>query len=151
MADRLSSRERMLATINHQEPEHIPLWFNWYYGDTQLIQWDGIDVVDRAERVIAFGLDDTMRLDVPYSVHPEASSKVWVEHPAESRYPLICKEWYTPKGTMRQVVRRTDDWNAPEFKYHYENDLPLAASFVQPRTVEWPVKDVEDIEKMEYF
>jgi uroporphyrinogen-III decarboxylase len=107
MAERLSSRERMLAAINHQEPDYVPLWFNWYYKDTQILQWD--DIVDRAERVLAMGLDDTIRIDVPESVHPETSTRVWVEHPADSRYPLIHKEYYTPKGAMRQIVKQTEE------------------------------------------
>jgi hypothetical protein len=101
MAAGLSSRERMLAAINHVEPDYVPLWFNWHYKDTQILQWD--DIVDRAERVLAMGLDDTIRIDVPESVHPETSTRVWVEHPADSRYPLIHKEYYTPKGAIHQA------------------------------------------------
>jgi uroporphyrinogen decarboxylase len=151
MASRLSSRERMLATINHQEPDYVPLWFNWYYKDTQILKWD--DIVDRAERVLAMGLDDTIRIDVPESVHPETSTRVWVEHPADSRYPLIHKEYYTPKGAMHQIVKQTDDYDDPEYwqKKGGLDVVGLANNYGVPRTVEWPVKGIEDLEKLAYF
>jgi uroporphyrinogen decarboxylase len=142
MRDELSSRERMLAAIDHREPDHIPLWFNWHYEHTQLLDWD--DTVDRVEAVLDMGLDDTMRINAPLSIHPDVRSRVWVEHPTDSRYPLIHKEWYTPKGTLTQVVQRTADWEGGD-------DVDVIGDLNVPRSLEFPIKTMEDIEKLAYF
>lgn len=142
MSNSTSSRERMLATIEHQEPDYIPLWFNWQHRPTQILNWD--DTVERAERVLDMGLDETMLINVPLSVDPAVSSKVWVEHACDSRYPLIHKEWYTPKGVLRQVVQRTDDWTGSD-------DVDLIGDLNVPRSLQFPVKGLEDIEKLDCF
>ena len=151
MPKRLTSRERMLLAINHQEADYVPLWFNWHYKDTQILQWD--EPIERAERVLAMGLDDTILIGVPDSVHPETSTRVWVEHPENSRYPLIHKEYHTPKGVMHQIVKQTDDFDDPEYwqKNGGLDVVGLANNYGVPRTVEWPVKGIEDLEKLACF
>ena len=142
MGSSMSSRERMLAAIDHQEPDHIPLWFNWQHRPTQILDWT--DTVERAEQVLDMGLDETMLINAPLSVHPAVSSKVWVEHPHNSRYPLIHKEWHTPKGVLRQVVQRTDDWAGGD-------DVGIIGDLNVPRSLQFPVKGLEDVEKLDYF
>ena len=137
----LSSRERMLAAITHREADYIPLWFNWQTS-TQILTWK--DTVERAEKVLDMGLDETMVIHAPHSVHPEMTSRVWVDHPAESRYPLIHKEWYTPKGTLRQVVQKTEDWGAGD-------DVGITGDHNVPRSLEFPLKGLEDLERLDYL
>ncbi len=138
----LTSRERLLAAINHEEPDYIPLWFNWHYKRTQVLEWD--DIVDRADRVLDMGLDDTMLVNVPLSTDPSVTSRTWVDHPADSRYPLIHKEWQTPSGILRQVVQKTKDWEG-------KDDVGLTGDLNVPRSLEFPIKGFEDIEKLDYL
>ena len=138
----LSSRERMLAAINHQEADHIPLWFNWQYKHTEILDWD--DIVARAERVLDMGLEDTMLVNAPLSVDPAVHSRVRVEQEVGGRYPLIRKEWHTPKGTLRQVVKKTEDWTGGD-------DVGITGDLNVPRSIEFPVKGLEDVEKLDYF
>jgi len=142
-SNRLSSRERMLAAINHQEPDYVPLWFNWHYRDTQILKWN--DPLDRAEKVLReLGLDDTLLLGAPLSVAPEVTTRVWRETRDDLRYPLISKEYYTPKGTLRQVVQETEDWEHP-------GEVGIIGDLNVPRSLEFPVKDLEDIERLKYL
>jgi len=142
MVRQWSSRERMLAAIGHQQADHIPLWFNWQNGPTQILTWSSM--VERVERVLEMGLDDTMVIGVPHSVHPDVTSRVWVDHPALSRYPLIHKEWYTPAGTLRQVVQKTEDWGE-------RDDVGVTGDLNVPRSVEFPLKGEEDLQKLDYL
>ena len=146
MGKALSSRERMLAAINLQEPDYSPLWVQWAHKPTQILDWT--DPVDRAEKVLDMGLDETVRIDVPFSVHPDVTSKVWVEHPTDSRYPLIHKEWSTPKGVIKQVVQKTPDWEAEATR---SDDLKIMDDWNVPRSLEFPVKDLSDLEKLDYL
>jgi hypothetical protein len=138
----LSSRERMLAAIGHQEADHVPLWFNWHYRNTQLLVWD--DIVERAERVLEMGLDDTMLINAPLSRDPTLTSVAWVDHPTTSRYPLIHKEWHTPAGVVRQVVQKTEDWSEGD-------NVSLVGDLNVPRSIEFPVKGLADVNKLDSF
>ncbi|MBN1400469.1 MAG: hypothetical protein JXA74_06510 [Anaerolineae bacterium] len=143
MSSRLwSSRDRLLAAIGHQEADHVPLWFNWQYRRTEILNWD--DIVDRADRVLDMGLDDTMLVNAPLSVDPAVTSQVWVEHPADSRYPLVHKVWCTPDGPLRQVVQKTDDWSGGD-------DVGLTGDLNVPRSLEFPIKTLADVERLDHF
>ena len=82
MKTNMNSHDRILCTINHQEPDHVPLFFSLYnYGDMYDQrsnfsfgnQWrydakrefSGKNFIKRAEETLRLGLDDTLRIEPP--------------------------------------------------------------------------------------
>ena len=167
MRDRLSSRERLLAAIGHKEPDHVPLWSLWW-PDSQLVSFRSS--IERTERLLDLGLDDTLRLEVPHRIpasyiHDLLSeldyvsrtrelaglsgvvTRVWRDVPANSSYSLIHKEYDTPAGTLQQVVKQTDAWPAGL-------DIPLLGGIADQNVscgVEFVVKSPEDLDKLQYL
>ncbi len=139
MNQEMSSRERLLTTIDHQEPDHVPLCFRGV-APLEHLWRDGLS---RTEALLAMGIDDQVSLRYPWMYHPDVKVRQWRDTESDPKYPLICKELDTPAGTLRFRVRETDDWQ-PE-------DLPLKHDYNVPRAVEWLIKGPEDLPKLEYI
>jgi len=163
----LSSRERLLAAMRHEKPDHVPLWSLWW-PDGQLVQFNSS--LERTEKLLALGLDDTLRLEVPHRIPAPVrhdllseldyvgregawaglegvATRVWRERPEDSRYPLLCKEYTTPAGTLRQVVKETEVWVVPD-------DIPFIGGYADLNVssgVEFLVKGEQDLEPLRYL
>lgn len=136
-----SSRERILCTIGHEEPDHIPLWSLWT-ADFLPSRWQ--DPTKRVPEVLELGLDDSLWLSPPWGKSLEVRTRCWMERPAGSRYPLLMKEYDTPKGTLRQVVKRTADWA-------HGDDIPIVSNMNVSRGVEFLVERRDDLPKLAYL
>jgi uroporphyrinogen decarboxylase len=141
----LSSRERLLTAIDHREPDRVPFLFNLFDLPQQALpahlRHEG--EVQRAERFVAAGFDDTLHLSAPWRLHPEVTTRVWKEHPAGEPSPLLHKVYETPKGPLHQTVRQTEDW--PE-----GDDVGVFSDFNVPRAVRFLIETEEDVEKLPY-
>lgn len=138
----LSSRERMLAAINCEEPDHVP-FVPSFIGPWVDEYWKGKGwMMD----MLRMGLDQCVGLNAPWSHHPDVKVRKWKEHPSGHRYPLIFKVYETPAGNLRQVMNQTEDWP-------HGDDIPLLSDFVVAggRSVEYLIKGSEDIEKLRYL
>ena len=143
-----SSRERMLAAINHQEPDHVPLYLHFYatFGRPQdaappELRWS--DQFERAEKLVRhLKIDDVLALD---AVRPLNLSTVDVrvrkDHPPSEEHPLLSKTYDTPRGPLRQVVRQTPDWP-------HGDDIPFVSDYSVPRATEYLIKGPEDLERL---
>ena len=107
----MSSRERMLAAIQRQETDHVP--FSPYVvvcssmWHQEPLAWN--DQIERAERLLELGLDPTFDLWLPDPLpHPDVEIQTWREK--RKGEILITKEYHTPAGVLRQVVRENEDW-----------------------------------------
>ena len=139
----------MLCAIQGGMPDHVPLWNLWRTSD---IPFHYDNQVERAEGVLALGLDDTLLLEPPlnksehYDVNqvPHLDISVHREADEESPYPLLIKDYDTSDGRIRQVVRRTEDWP-------YGHDVRLFSDFNVSRSVEFPVKGPEDLPRLRHL
>src|SRR3990172_3981355 len=96
MPKRWSSRERLLCAIGRQEPDHVPLWNLW---SSPAVPFAHRNQVERAEQVLALGLDDTLRLVPPCAQQNTVLSSANVARGVEVRrfrqmgpsqpYPLL--------------------------------------------------------------
>lgn len=141
---KMTSRQRMLKAIECGEPDHVPLWIRWALGDWETYgekadprwkKWENKDLLE-------MGLDDSVIISPP-SGEGVATRCQRVSKPGE-RYPLLVKEYYTPEGPLRQIVRVTDDWP------HGDN-VPLFSDHNVPRCVEYAVETEQDLEKLNYL
>ena len=145
----LSSRERLLTAMRRQQPDHVPLWALWRNTD---LPFRYRNQVERAQAVLGLGLDDTLLLEPPLqkTEHYDANRVAGVERrvrriedPAE-RYPLLVKEYETPAGVLRQVVRQTEDWP-------YGEDIRLFSDHNVSRSKEFPVRTPADLEPLRHL
>lgn len=153
--------------MNHEEPDHVPLWSLWW-PDGPLFTFRS--AIERTETLLEMGLDDTIRLEVPHRMRTsvrhdllspldyrkrgrllaglaDVATRVWRETPPDGSRAHIVKEYDTPAGTLRQVVRESDAWVAGL-------DIPLTGGYADVNVssaVEYVVKGPEDLERLQYL
>ncbi|HIE28511.1 TPA: hypothetical protein EYP66_14620 [Candidatus Poribacteria bacterium] len=138
----LSSLERMLLAINHQEADRVPLVFNVFtWNPPPHLKYSS--ALERVDKFLHFGIDDTISLSAPFRYHPDVTTRTWREITGE-RYPILFKEYETPKGTLRQIAWQTEDWP-------HGDDIPIVGDHNISRSQKFPVESPEDLEKLPYL
>lgn len=105
------------------------------YGETNLREWKSFS---------NWRVDDTITISFPWHFHPEVRTHLWRDEESDPRYTLVGKEFDTPKGKLRTVVRATEDY--PCYK-----DIPLASDYNISRAAEFLIKGPEDLKKLPYL
>ena len=130
----------------------MPFWSLWTRHELPSITWRVQE--ERAQALLALGLDDTLMM-VP-AAYPEEDGmpgryvapgiptrltrQVW----PSQRYPLLIKEYETPKGVLRQVVWQTEDWKEGD-------DVNIFSDLNMPRSQEYLASGPADLEKLAYL
>jgi hypothetical protein len=160
MRTTMSSRERILATCAHQPVEHVPLHLevhpSYLQYDPQVATWR--DQFERTDALLALGVDAMSEVWLPDpSFHPDVRVRTWREE--RDGEVLLGKEYLTPVGPLRQVIKETPDlytWH----KINRNTRGPIADLIdgvglledVNPsRSVEFLVKGPEDLPRMRYL
>jgi len=173
----MNSRERLLAAIRLEEPDHVPLvcWCfgftppprlrwqrkgrevrHWYTMRLEHIHtlpepWDIEDDFQRVGRWLGLGMDDVLEVSPPWSIDPEVNVRDWHEAPTASEpYPLLCRAYETPAGVLRHVVRKTNDAPGPGWVRQPEH-VPLFEDFNIPRAVEHVVAGPDDLPALRHL
>ena len=144
LRNELSSRERVVCAIRHSEVDHVPLFFRWWsrrYLSSKEDAWR--DQFERVKKTTALGLDDAVDFEPLRAFDAEVSIRVRKETVLGERYPLLHKEYRTPKGTLTQVACQTADWP-------HGDDIPIFTDFVVPRSrsKKYLVENVDDVEAL---
>lgn len=129
MADDMTSRERMLLTMEHKRTDYVPCSFMMFHGLRDRFPGDQIRFIDEQ---LKLGLDAVVELpDLPMNFHGDVSEKIWREdHVLGELYPLLHKEYYTPAGTLHTCVRKTEDWpHGDEVKFYDDYNVPRSTKF----------------------
>jgi len=148
---RLSSRDRMLATLRYHEPDHVPLLFNSFgFRPPPGLRWS--NAVEEAQVWLSLGADAWLSVSPPHRLHPDVEVREREEAPKEARWPVLVKEYDTPVGTFRQEVYRTDDWGSPDWPTHTDagRGVRLFDDYNVARYRRCPVEGEEDLEKLKY-
>ena len=160
MDNTMSSRERMIAALTRQGPDHIP--FSTFIAQGPWwdppLRWRG--QFDRARRMLELGLDPTIDIWLPDpQPHPDVEIKTWRDTSGEE--PLLTKEYHPPAGVLRHTVRETADWIDDQHAhwvpttFGFENrnhyNLDLFDDWNVSRRIEPLVKGPGDIEKLRYI
>jgi hypothetical protein len=156
----MSSRDRMLAAIRREEHDHVPLSFNISQGPVLSPPFFWHNQIEQAEKLLSMGLDPTIDVWLPDpQPHSDVEIRTWREKKGQET--LITKEYDTPAGVLRQVVRESQDWcdwrHGPwvpttwgsELRDHFGVDL-FDDHNVSRRTEPW-VKGREDLDKLKYI
>jgi len=151
----MSSRQRLLAALDRQEPDHVPCSFMMYKG----LHSNSRDYADFIERQINMGLDAFVQLPprppkvvndhynlhgLPVSYDPRVKIREWIEHPDDEKWPLLIKEYHTPAGKLRAEVRQTDDWR-------WGDHVPFLDDYIVPRARKFLVTQPEDLDALDYL
>ena len=173
----MTSRERMLAAIKGERPDHVPLYcwvfgfaaphhLRWKEDDREVPHWYTMRLehlhtlpepwnlkqdFKRVEQWLSLGLDDVLEVSVPWSVGPETTIRDWREPPtAERPHALLCREYDTPAGVLRHVVRKTEEDQGSGWVIQPPR-VQLFEDFNIPRGVEHAVASSEDLHKLRHL
>ena len=162
MKRNMSSRERILASLYHKEVDYVPLNFNIHpgYRNGPLAKAENqFDVVDVLQQM---GTDPTIDIWFPIQVpHPGVKITYWREKNPVGEGFIRCKQYETPAGPLRQVVRETPDWDSPDHMLFSRTtcgdrsartpDLEMMDDYNVPRSKEVLVKNEQDLDRFEYL
>lgn len=149
MTEELTSRERMLRTLDREDVDHLPCCFMSF---TALRKRHGEDMAELAKAELAMGLDAMRfipgapraeRLDhpdlrgLPVRLHPDVNVREWRER-SDGGSGRLHKEYITPGGVLSTAVELSDDWP------HGEH-IPLVDDYQIPRMVKPLITDPTDL------
>lgn len=173
----MNSRERMLTAIHRGRPDHVPLWcpcfgfappphLQWRQGGQAVPHWFTMRLehdhtlpepwsiehdYERAKGWLSLGIDDILEVSPPWSLHPQVRVRDWQEPPSSTeRYPLIGREYETPVGPLRHIVRKTDETQAPGWVVQPDY-VALFEDFNVGRAVKHAIAGSEDLARLPYL
>lgn len=141
----MTSRERILATVAGKPVDHTPLCFEGLcHGYVAFLCERYPNPFERARYLLSLDIDTAISVSPPPVSSLGFDTREWVEAPSEGP-PLLHKEYVTPAGTLRHVVRRTEDYP--------DASVPLFSDFNVPpgRTRTYLVGSDDDLEKLEHI
>jgi len=156
-------RERYLTALRHEEPDRVPI--DLQPGGT--LRLPGVSrrlpLEKQFEAVREFGGDPLVDIWMPPETPaPEVKVSRGSCGHDDDGCPLIFSQWETPVGTLRSVVRRTEDWYDEKEHGLLENvelghgyrtdwDVHLFDNYNCSRFVEAPIKTLQDVEALRYL
>lgn len=151
----LSSRERMLAALNHKNVDHVPCSFMMFKG-----LWAEADsYLDFIQKQIDLGLDVCVQLPPrepgivsdSYNLHGlpvKYADAVIVKERKESvvnnRWPVLVKEYKTPAGVLTVKVDQDKEWP-------YGDHVPFLDDYVINRSKKFLLTGPSDLEALQYL
>jgi hypothetical protein len=82
---------------------------------------------------------------MPWRLREGTTFRAWEEEAPGERYPRAIGEWQTPKGTLRQVIAKAEDWP------YAAGQMELFSDFGPPRAIKHPVETEQDLDALEYL
>ena len=161
----MTSRERYVTTFRHEEPDRVPVDLQ-VGGNTFLPGVDQfVDLKEKMNVVCDLGGDPIVDVWLPPETpHPDVKITRGICSKDDEGHPLRFAQWETPAGTLRMVVKETEDWQDYEHHTHLENrilgdgrrdegdwDLYFFDDWNCSRFVEPPIKTVRDVEALKYI
>jgi hypothetical protein len=155
MKDVLSSRQRMLAALSHQEVDHPPCSFMLFKGLLTSRQ----NYPQFIERQLEMGLDAFVQIPprppqvvndhynlhgLPVSYDPRVEIEEWKEDRDDELYPILLKEYHTPDGILRVEVRQTEEWP-------WGDHVPFLDDHIVSRSTKFLVSEREDLAFLRYL
>lgn len=151
----LTSRQRMLSTINHQETDHIPCCFMSFTALRKRVQENMFELC-KAEREM--GLDSMLfipiaprseRADHPdlrglaVRFDPAVEMNEWRQKDPDD-FDILHKEYITPAGKLSTGVRLSEDWT-------HGDHIPFIDDFQIPRTLKPLITEPQELEALQYM
>lgn len=152
---KLSSKERMLASLNCEKVDYIPCSFmlfnalrakckddlEFFYEQINL-GLDTVAYIPFTHRKIGQLTDFQTPLGFPVRFDSKVKTKEWKSK--ENSEEILNKEYLTPEGKLEVKVKKTEDWI-------FGDRVPILNDWLSSRSKEFIVKDKEDLKKMKYL
>lgn len=175
----MTSKDRLLAAINGQSADHIPLttwcfgfpapkhlrWETngravsyWYSKRLEHLHtlpqaWEMEDEFKRAEAWLSLGIDDVLEVSVPWSHDPAVvvtDSIIPSGGLAGSdKYPIMVREYETPAGRLRHAAWQTAE-EPPGWPVQPEC-VKLIEDYNVARAVQHPVHQPSDVQAIAHL
>jgi len=151
----ISSRDRMLAALNCQTPDHPPCSFMIFGALHQRAD----SYLDFIERQLALGLDTFVMLPprpplvlndhynlhgLPVSYHPDVEIEEEIIYPSGEKDPVMLRTYHTPEGDLAARVRQTADWR-------WGDHVPFLDDYLIPRSKKFVVEGPDDLAAFRYL
>ena len=151
----MNSRERLLAAIQGKAPDYVPLSFMIFSA----LRAERKDWFGGLEAQLELGLDpvaDLMSLapsaptghsdapGIPVRFPPDVTVRQWKDTASGARYPVLHKEYETPRGTLSVAVNQTDDWKDGD-------NVPLLDDYLVPRCTKYLVTGEQDLPALRHL
>jgi len=138
----LTSRERMLLTMEHRETDYTPCSFMIFSALKRRYRDDWKAFIDAQ---LDMGLDAVAVMPrLLCAVHPDVKITEWKEHPANSPYPVLHKKYDTPAGVVKTEVNQTRDWP-------HGDHIEMCSDHNVPRSIKYHVSAREDLKSFRYM
>lgn len=139
----MNSKERTLAAMNHELPDRVPIQLHGV-GPLMDPLHDPALAHTLADRLLALGADSRVTIGIAPRMHPDVKVRDWYDDVSDPAYRLACREYDTPAGRLRAVMRCTEDCS-------YEGGVPLASDHNISRGLEFFIKGPDDLPKLAYL
>lgn len=167
----MTSRERLLAAIRRQKPDHVPLYAwvfgfpappgkewslagerrtYWYTGRLEHIHtlpqlWQVEDDFKRVDAWRSLGLDDVLDVSIPWS----QDARVTFHDSRQAgqgaqAYPVLTRAYQTPSGTVRHSISQTGEEYPPGWVIQ-PNYVPLIEDINIPRATKHLVAGPDEV------
>lgn len=145
LKDKMSSKERIITTIKHEKTDHIPLCFDGVgHQSVEFVNRLYPDPFERAKFYLDLETDTAIKTGPPLFSNKGFETRQWKEQPSDEPYPLLIKEYITPKGNLKQIIRK-HDYPFESVGIFNDHHVP------QSRSVKYLIEREEDLEKLEYI
>lgn len=151
----LTSRQRLLRTLDLRETDHIPCCFMSF---SALRKRCGENMYELSKAERQMGLDSMLfipvaprpqRLDhpdlrgLPLRFHPMVKVRQWREE-IRGDFDVLHKEYITPAGTLSTHVRLSEDWP-------HGNHIPFVDDYQVPRSLKPLITGLQDLEPLQFL
>ena len=151
----LTSRERLLAALDGEQPDHVPCSFMIFGALKSRCR----SYAEFVERQVEMGLDAFVELPprppvvvndhynlhgLPVSYDPQVTIEEWIDRSTGEEWPVMVKEYRTPAGTLRAEVRQTDDWR-------WGDHVPFLDDYIVPRSRKYLITGPDDLAALRYL
>ena len=144
MATGMTSRERLLAAMEHRPVDRVPLCFEGVcHGSVVPIDRQHPDPVERARHYQSLGVDHAVSVSPPMVSASGCQTRQWEQSFDDSR-PVLVKEYATPAGSLRQVVRPSADYPHARVPLFSDHHVPPT------RSLQYLVGGEQDLPALEY-
>ncbi|MCK4375743.1 MAG: hypothetical protein KAX19_10455 [Candidatus Brocadiae bacterium] len=141
MAQRFSSRERMLAALACGEPDHVPCCFSAF----DILRHRCSDEFDYVDKQLEMGLDAAVQMPTPPVRHDcRVTVKEWREDSAGQPYPILHKVYETPAGPLRTMIVQSEDWP-------WGDHVPFMDDFLIPRSRKFLLTPDDNLDALRYL
>ena len=124
----LTSKERLLLTMEHKETDYIPCSFMMFHGLRDRYPGDWRAFI---EAQLDLGLDAIVELpELPFAFHSDVKITEWKKDILGEQYPVLYKKYETPAGFMQTEVSKTEDWpHGDHIEFYDDHNVPRSKKF----------------------